>query len=118
MPNRALEEENIDRLLAHFKQQEQYQTIREWRQQIEDKSASLAHGLPNTINVEQAVQDFRHALLGATEHSESAKGLLRKLNQPAKPKFTAVEAWRLQNPANRPTTLTPEQKDYVDKYDL
>jgi len=118
MPNRVLEEENIDRLLAHLQQQEQYQAIREWRQRIEDKDAQSAHRLSYIVNVEPAVQDFRHALLEDTEHSESAKSLLRKLNQPVQPKFTAIEAWRLQNPANRPTTLTPEQKDYVDQYDL
>lgn len=117
MPNRKLEEKNIDRLLAHFQQQDQYQTIREWRQRIENKEARLAHRSTKTINVEQAVQDFRRVLLSDTEHSESSKHLLRKFNQPAQPKFTAVEAWRLQNPANRPATLTPEQQGYVDQYD-
>ena len=117
MPNRALEEENIDGLLAHFRQHEHYQAIREWLQRIENKEARLAHRTTKTINVEQAVEDFRRVLLSDTQHSESAKALLRKLNRPAQPKFTAVEAWRLQNPANRPITLTPEQQGYVDRYD-
>lgn len=117
MQNQSSAEENIDRLLTHFQQQSQYQAIQEWRQQIEDKEARVANQPPRTINVEHAVQDFRRALLADTAHSESAKQLLRDLNRPAQPKFTAIEAWRLQNPANRPACLTPEQQTYVDRYD-
>ncbi len=110
-------EENIQLLLTHFQQQGQNERIRDWRQQIENKEARATRRAPRTIAVEQAVKDFRHALLRETEHSESAKHLLRELNRPAQPKFTAVEAWRLHNPSNRPASLTPEQQAYLERYD-
>lgn len=114
MPNRTLEEKNIDRLLVHFQQQGQQPAIQEWRQRIEEREAPLALRPPKTIDTEQAIQDFRHALLGDTEHSESAEGLLRELNQSAQPKFTAAEAWKaLAHPPKKPS---PELRAYLDHH--
>lgn len=117
MPDHSSAEENIDRLLIHFQQQGQYKTIQEWRQQIENEDARLAHRVPQLINVDRAVQDFRRFLFSDTAHSESAKHVLRELNRPKHPKFTSVEAWRIQIPSNRPDVLTPEQQAYVQQYD-
>ena len=118
MPNRILEEQNIDENLAHFQQHGQSQPIQAWRQRIENEEARLARRKPNTIIIEQAVKDFRQALLGDPGQSETAQALFRELLRPAQPRmFRVVDAWRLQNPAYRPASLTPEEQAYVEWYD-
>mgnify|MGYP001559309471 CR=1 FL=1 len=109
-----LEEANIDSWLTHFQQQGQYDNIQDWRQRIEDEQARSGHRPPRLIKVAEAVKDFRHALLTDAQYSKSATALLRTLNRP-KPHI--VELWRLQNQANRPAALTPEQQAYVEKTD-
>lgn len=114
MPNRTLEEKNIDRLLEHFQQHGQDDSIQAWRQRIENKDARLAHRSPDKIANAQSVKDFRHALLLDTGHSETAQSLLRELLRPPRPKFTALEGWRaLVHPPNDPS---PELRAYMDRH--
>jgi hypothetical protein len=113
MPNRTLEEENIDRNLAHFQQHGQDQPIQAWRQRIENKDAQLARRPPNAIDVEQAVKDFRHALLGDAGHSETAKALFRVLLRPVQPKLTYQKLCEAVSPTYAPSTLSTKQQAYV-----
>ncbi|MBS0164741.1 MAG: hypothetical protein JSR29_01535 [Nitrospira sp.] len=110
-------EENIDQLLNFFRHQGLSENIRDWRQRIEDKDATSMQRSPSTIDETSAFDDLRDALLTDTRLSESAKQLVRQLNRPINPKFTAIEAWRLQDPAKRPAILSPQEQAYVDRYD-
>jgi hypothetical protein len=115
MPNRALEEENIDRNLAHFQQHGQNQTIQEWRQRIEDGEARSAGRPPRTIKVEEAVFVLRESLLTETRYSKSAQDVFRKLISPAHPKLRYVDL--AQALVDRPADPSPEVQAYLAKYE-